>query len=81
LWIQLSHGPGWVKAFEETDWAHDNPPATRLTIDGTTVYWFGEYLTATKDGYVVLIDATPWDLGEDRSAMTLALPRIHHTPA
>jgi hypothetical protein len=50
LWIQLSHGPSWVKAFEATDWGHDNPPATRLTVDGTTAYWFGGYLTATKDG-------------------------------
>jgi hypothetical protein len=77
MWIQLSHGQSSVKAFEATDWGHDNPPARRLTVDGTTAYWFGGYLTATKDGYVLDVKATPWNLGQDRSAMTLALPRLH----
>jgi hypothetical protein len=79
LWIQLSHGPSWVKGFEATDWGHDNPPARRLTVDGTTAYWFGGYLTATKDGYVLDVQATPWDLAQDRSAMALALPRLNDT--
>jgi hypothetical protein len=81
MWIQLSHGPSWVKGFEATDWGHDNPPARSLMVDGTTAYWFGGYLTATKDGYVVTVQATPWDLAQDRSAMALALPRLHVSTA